>query len=109
MRREHLQLQSFAWDDERNEVVAEGNTLPAAWDGDPDTLPEGGIHAVLESGLGTPAPDPTVLCALQIMVAPERQGEGFGFPGVLVPFQIDRRSDRGVYVEPNVWMRHRLG
>jgi len=29
-------------------------------------------------------------------------------PNALVPITIDRESDRGLYVEPNVWMRHRL-
>jgi GNAT superfamily N-acetyltransferase len=29
-------------------------------------------------------------------------------PGGLVPVTIDRAADSGVYVEPNVWMRHRL-
>lgn len=29
-------------------------------------------------------------------------------PGALVPVQIDRQRDLGLYVEPNVWMRHRL-
>jgi hypothetical protein len=28
--------------------------------------------------------------------------------GALVPVTIDREADRGLYVEPNVWMRHRL-
>ena len=27
-------------------------------------------------------------------------------PGALVPVQIDRERDEGVYVEPNVWMHH---
>jgi GNAT superfamily N-acetyltransferase len=27
-------------------------------------------------------------------------------PGALVPVEIDRENDRGVYREPNVWMRH---
>ena len=27
-------------------------------------------------------------------------------PGALVPVEIDRERDRGVYVEPNVWMLH---
>jgi len=30
-------------------------------------------------------------------------------PGALVPVAIDRRRDRGRYVEPNVWVRHRVG
>jgi GNAT superfamily N-acetyltransferase len=29
-------------------------------------------------------------------------------PGALAPITIDRAADRGVYVEPNVWMVHRL-
>ena len=29
-------------------------------------------------------------------------------PGALVPVQIDRERDEGVYVEPNVWMHHRV-
>ena len=28
-------------------------------------------------------------------------------PGALVPVEIDRERDEGVYVEPNVWMHHR--
>lgn len=27
-------------------------------------------------------------------------------PGALVPIEIDRKKNRGVYREPNVWMRH---
>jgi hypothetical protein len=27
-------------------------------------------------------------------------------PGALVPVEIDRERDEGVYVEPNVWMHH---
>ena len=30
-------------------------------------------------------------------------------PGGLTPVEIDRRWDRGVYEDPNVWMRHELG
>lgn len=30
-------------------------------------------------------------------------------PGALVPIEVDRDADLGRYVEPNVWMRHRLG
>ena len=29
-------------------------------------------------------------------------------PGALVPVEIDRGRDEGVYVEPNVWMHHHL-
>ena len=30
-------------------------------------------------------------------------------PGALQPVEIDVEADRGVYVEPNVWMHHRTG
>jgi hypothetical protein len=29
-------------------------------------------------------------------------------PGALVPVEFDRERDEGVYVEPNVWMHHRV-
>lgn len=29
-------------------------------------------------------------------------------PGALSPIWVDRSGDRAVYVEPNVWVRHRL-
>jgi GNAT superfamily N-acetyltransferase len=199
---EHLQF--FAWDDETDELVAEGNALPARWDGDPASLPEAGLDAVLEAGFAHGGPEPNALSALQIMVAPGRQGQGVsgrmvermaeigrehGFrdliapvrpslkhryplapieryvtwrradgvhidpwlrtherlggqilkvaprsmtipgriaqweewtgmafpesgtyvvPGALVPVEMDVERDHGLYVEPNVWMVHRL-
>ena len=30
-------------------------------------------------------------------------------PGALVPVQIDLEGDRGLYVEPNVWLEHIVG
>lgn len=30
-------------------------------------------------------------------------------PGALVPISIDRKQDRGIYIEPNVWMVHPVG
>lgn len=30
-------------------------------------------------------------------------------PGALVPVEVDREADRAVYVEPNLWIRHRVG
>ena len=29
-------------------------------------------------------------------------------PGALVPVEIDRVIDQGVYIEPNVWMVHHI-
>jgi GNAT superfamily N-acetyltransferase len=204
VRTELAQLQFFAWDDETDELAAEGNALPFAWDADPNSLPEEGLDGALEAAFSAAAPDPNVLCALQIMIAPGWQGRGLsscmiermgevgrehGFdvlvapvrpslkhryplapieryvrwrrpdgthldpwlrtherlggailkvaprsmtipgtiaeweewsglafpesgtyvvPGALVPVAIDLERDQGLYVEPNVWMVHRL-
>ena len=204
VRTELAHLQFFVWDEDPDELVAEGNALPAAWDGDPDSLPDAGVDAVLEAGFADDAAERNVLSALQIMVRPDRQGQGLsrrmiermaeiarenGFqaliapvrpslkhrypltpieryvtwrhadgahidpwlrtherlggeilkvaprsmtipgtvpeweewtgmtfpesgtyvvPGALVPVEIDRERDHGLYVEPNVWMIHRL-
>jgi GNAT superfamily N-acetyltransferase len=199
------EFQFYAWDDERTEVVGVGNAIPAAWDGDIASLPDGGVDAVVEAGFAEGAPTPTVLCALQILIAPDYRGQGLSsrmiermgeigrqhgletiiapvrpnlkhryplapieryitwrrddgahvdpwlrtherlgaeivtvaresmrvpgsvgdweqwaemafpqsgayvVPGALVPVEIDREQDEGLYVEPNVWMVHPPG
>lgn len=204
VRDEHPELQFFAWDEDSNEVVAEGDAVPTAWDDDPETLPDGGLDAILEASFAEDAPEPNVLCALQIVIAGEHQGRGLSLrmiermatlaresgltrlvapvrpslkhryplvdidryvhwrrpdgthvdpwlrtherfggrilkvaprsmvipgtvvewqdwtgmvfpesgpyvvPGALVPVELDLEQDRGVYVEPNVWMLHRV-
>ena len=70
------EFQYYAWDDEREEVVGVGNAIPAAWDGDIASLPDGGVDAVVEAGFAEGAPTPTVLCALQILIAPDYRGQG---------------------------------
>ena len=192
----------YAWDDEREEVIGVGHAIPAAWNGERASLPDGGFDAVLEARFAPEPPTPTVLCALGITIAPgwrrqglsrrmiERMAEighdhglstliapvrptlkhrypltpierylawrrtdgahldpwlrtherlgadiakvapqsvvvkgtvaeweewtGIVFPesgayvvsGALVPIEINREQDEGVYVEPNVWMVH---
>jgi len=205
VRDEFAHLQFLAWDDELDELAAEGNVVPAAWDGQPETLPSGGLDAVLDASFAEDAPMPNVLCALQIVISSGYQGRGLslrmiermaelgrlhGFasliapvrpslkhrypladieryvgwrrpdgthldpwlrtherfggeilkvaprsmvipgtvaewegwtemvfpetgtyvvPGALVPVEIDVERDYGLYVEPNVWMLHRVG
>ena len=200
---EYAEFLFYAWDDEREQVIGVGHAIPAAWDGDPASLPDGGFDAVLEALFAEEAPPPTVLCALGITIAPECRGQGLSrrmiqrmaeigrdhgldtliapvrptlkerypltpidrfvswrrpdgthldpwlrtherlgaeivkvapesarisgnvaewegwtemaFPesgtyvvsGALVPIEVDRERDEGVYVEPNVWMMHR--
>ena len=47
--REDAEYQFYVWDDEREEVVGAGNAVPAAWDGDAQSLPEGGVDDVVEA------------------------------------------------------------
>ena len=186
--------------DEAGEPVAFGNTVPVWWSGRVADLPAGGWDAIIARGArGRRA---NTLCALQAMVRPDRQGQGWSteiiramravaaarglkaliapvrpsekhrfplipiekymhwtrddglpydawlrtharlgarvaraaprsmriaatvaewetrtgltfpasgdyiVPGALVPLRVDRGRDRGVYVEPNVWMIH---
>ena len=199
---EYAEFLFYAWDDEREEVVGVGHAIPAAWDGDTASLPDGGFDAVIEARFAPDAPTPTVLCALGVTIAPECRGLGLSrrmlermteigrshglntliaperpslkhryprapiqhylswrrpdgthldpwlrtherlgadiakvapdsvvitgtvaeweewtamalpesgayvVPGALVPIEIDRDRDEGVYVEPNVWMVH---
>jgi GNAT superfamily N-acetyltransferase len=74
--RETAELQFYVWDDERDEVIGQGNAVPAGWDGDASSLPDGGLRAVLEARFAEDAPAANVLCALQIMIAPDRRGAG---------------------------------
>ena len=199
---EYAEFQFYAWDDEREEVVGVGNTIPVRWDGEATALPDRGIDAVVEERFSDNPPVPNVLCALQILIAPEYRGQALSrrmiermaeigrahsldtliapvrptlkqsypltpieryiewrrpdghlldpwlrtherlgaeiakvasessrvpgtvaqweewtelafpesgsyvVPGALVPVEIDRERDEGLYVEPNVWMVH---
>src|SRR3954453_19800182 len=66
----------YARDDERQEVVGAGNAVPAAWDGDVATLPEGGVDAIVDARFAEDVPNPTGLCALQLFLAPEFGAQG---------------------------------
>jgi len=199
---EYAEFQFYAWDDRRQEVVGVGNVVPSTWDGRAESLPDGGVDAVVEARFADGAATPNVLCALQILIAPECRGQalssrmiqrmadigrahgldtliapvrptlkhsypltpikryiewrrpdgalldpwlrtherlgaeiagvaresvrvpgtvgewedwtGLAFPesgpyvvpGALVPIEIDRERDEGLYLEPNVWMVH---
>jgi hypothetical protein len=192
--------QLVLYDEETDHVVGKGHTIPFEWDGT-DPLPEGGVEAVLESGVTRPR-SATALSAIAAVVERSHQGRGLSqlvltgmrrvaerhrlaplvapvrptwksrypltpferyirwtrddglpfdpwirvhhrlggevvsiapcsltvegtvaewetwtrmafpesgdyvVPGALVPVRIDRCSDVGRYVEPNVWMRH---
>ena len=63
---------------EDGELVAIGNAVPIGWNGDPQTLPPGGIDAVLASGIerARRRVAPTAASALMIVIRPDRLGRG---------------------------------
>jgi hypothetical protein len=69
--------QLVLWDEEQDEVLGEGNTIPCTWDGTVRGLPAG-IDDVVERGLaaGTRLAGGTTLCALNIIVVPGHRGGG---------------------------------
>jgi GNAT superfamily N-acetyltransferase len=73
---EYAEFHFYVWDSEREEVVGGGHAVPASWDGDPASLPDKGLDAVVEARFAEGAPGPTVLCALQIVIAPECRAKG---------------------------------
>ena len=68
---EYAEFQFYVWDEEREEVVGGGNAIPADLGRRSATLPDGGVDAVVEARFANDSPAPNVLCALQILIAPE--------------------------------------
>jgi GNAT superfamily N-acetyltransferase len=94
------QFQHYAWDDERGEVVGVGNAIPAAWDGDVAQLPDGGVDAVVGAGFAESAPEPTVLCAIQILIAPDYRGQGLSRRMIKRMAEIGRDHDLETLIAP---------
>lgn len=108
---EYAEYQFYVWDDEREEVVGAANAIPAAWDGEVATLPEGGVDAVVEARFAEDAPEPTVLCALQIVIAPEVRAQGLSSRMIQRMAEIgrDHGLDRLIApVRPNLKHRYPL-
>lgn len=77
LRDEFPDFQFVVMDERADEVVAEGHTIPCAWDGTTEGLPAG-FDGALEDGFrlrGAGEP-PTALSALAIEMTPSRQGGG---------------------------------
>ena len=65
-------------DEQTGSLAAMGNCIPIRWDGDPQTLPDGGIDAVLQDGVAClrEGATPTAASALMIVVSPALLGHG---------------------------------
>jgi GNAT superfamily N-acetyltransferase len=136
--RDRPELQFHAWDDEVG-AVARANAIPTNWDGNPATLSDRGIDAVLEAWFAETRPAPNVLCALQILIAPSYRGQGLsrrmiqrmaelgrlhGFDKLIAPVRpslkdryplvemeryIEWRRPDGTHVDPWLRTHERLG
>src|SRR5215469_14989760 len=94
------EFQFYAWDDEREEVLAAGMAVPAWWDGDAASLPDGGIDAVVEARFAEKAHRPTVLCGLQILIEPECRGQGLSSRMIRRMAEIGREHGLDTLIAP---------
>lgn len=100
VRDEYDHLQFFAWDNEADEVAGEANAVPAAWDGDPETLPAGGLDAVLESSFAGSSSNLNALCALQIVISGEYQSRGLSVRMIERMAELGRLHGYGSLIAP---------
>jgi GNAT superfamily N-acetyltransferase len=89
-------------DEQRESLVAIGNCIPIRWDGDPHTLPNGGVDAVLEDGVAClrEGATATAVSALMIVVSPERLGQGISGEAIRAMAEIVRRHGLTELVAP---------
>jgi len=97
---EYAEFQFYAWDDEREEVVGVGNAIPATWDGDPATLPDGGLDAVVEERFSDNPPAPNVLCADQILIAHEHRSQALSSRMIRRMAEIGAEQGLGTLIAP---------
>ena len=97
---DYPEFQFYAWDDEREQVVGVGNTLPASWDGRAEALPDDGIDAIVEARFSHDPPTPSVLCALQILIAPEYRGQSLSSRMILRMAEIGRTHGLDTLIAP---------
>jgi GNAT superfamily N-acetyltransferase len=71
------EFQYVLFDEEAEEVVAEGHSLPLAWDGTVEGLPAG-IDGAMHAAFGLPETDgeASTLCAMAIEIPPRHQRQG---------------------------------
>src|SRR5439155_50215 len=77
-----------------------------------DQLPDGGWDEVIRWGYldRIAGRRPNTVSALEIMVAPRLQQRGLSrlMPAALCPIHVSLEQDHAVYVEPNIWLHHRV-
>jgi GNAT superfamily N-acetyltransferase len=88
--------------DDRGELAAMGNCIPIRWDGNPGTLPDRGIDAVLEDGVEClrEGESATAASALMIVVRPERLGSGISAKAIKAMAEVVARQGLPDLVAP---------
>jgi hypothetical protein len=93
----------FAFKDRASgELLCIGNSVPLAWTDDPSELPDKGWDWALEKGIKDHQAgiQPTVLCAIQIMLPPEHRGKGLSYKAVSVMREIGRSHGLATLIAP---------
>ena len=84
-------------------VIARINSVPFTWTGScDDDLPDQGWDAVLEGAFSRAHAD-----GMPAISLPETRGLA-DVPGALAPVHVSVEQNHAVYVEPTLWMHHRV-
>jgi GNAT superfamily N-acetyltransferase len=95
------ELQFVLWDEDADAVLAQGHTIPFAWDGTPGGLPDGfdgllvDAFALREAGGAANA-----LSALAVEIAPEHRGRGTSATMLAAMKNLARAHDLRTLVAP---------
>jgi hypothetical protein len=89
-------------DEQTGSLTAMGNCIPIRWDQDPQTLPDGGIDAVLQDGVAClrEGGTPTAVSALMIVVSPGQLGRGVSRHAVRAMSEVVSRHGMADLVAP---------
>ena len=98
---EFAQFQFVLYDDDADEIIAEGHTIPCDWDGTTEGLGDG-IDAMMTAAFEARAAGrrPTALCALAAEVRPRFQGAGLAERMLDVMSGIGREAGLGHLIAP---------
>lgn len=69
---EYAEFQTIAYDAEADEVVAQADTVPVRWSGEPEP---GGVNWAMQQRFEEGG-EPTTLSAVQVMISPQARGRG---------------------------------
>ncbi len=98
---EFSEFQFVLYNDQEQEVIAEGHTLPCDWDGSPEGLGDG-IDAMLAAAFEAreAGRSPTALCALAAEIRPRFQGGGLAKRMLDVMAELGRDASLNHLIAP---------